>query len=122
VRQKQLIVRSWILQLVSLKVTKVEVKLMSSFLVSNTVQVSSLPPPTAQNPNPEQYTFISTSSGDEFQIFPDPRGNTLGRGTEIVLNIDEDEKEWLSVFKLKSLMCVPSSALVPVGRARANGQ
>lgn len=77
-----------------------------SFLVSDTVRVSSLPPPTAQNPNPEQYTFVSTSSGDEFQVFPDPRGNTLGRGTEIVLKIDEHEKEWLSVFKLKSLMYV----------------
>jgi heat shock protein beta len=77
-----------------------------SFLVSDTVRVSSLPPPTAQNPNPEQYTFVSTSSGDEFQVFPDPRGNTLGRGTEIVLKIEENEKEWLSVFKLKSLMYV----------------
>jgi HSP90 family molecular chaperone len=99
--------RSGFLQLVSSEVLIVEVELISSFLVSDTVQVSSLPPPTAQNPNPEQYTFVSTSSGDEFQIFPDPRGNTLGRGTEIVLNINEDEKEWLSVFKLKSLMYVP---------------
>jgi heat shock protein beta len=111
VREKELIPRSWFLQLVSYDLPWRGVELISSFLVSNTVQVSSLPPPTAQNPNPEQYTFVSTSSGDEFQIFPDPRGNTLGRGTEIVLNIDEDEKEWLSVFKLKSLMYVPLSPL-----------
>jgi heat shock protein beta len=83
---------------------------VTSFLVSNTVRVSSLPPATAQNPNPEQYTFVSTSSGDEFQVFPDPRGNTLGRGTEIILNIEEEEKEWLSVFKLKALMYVFSPA------------
>jgi len=95
--------RSWFLQLVRYHIPG-RVQLMPSFLVSNTVRVSSLPPPTAQNPNPEQYTFVSTSSGDEFQVFPDPRGNTLGRGTEIVLNIEEEEKEWLSVFKLKSLM------------------
>jgi HSP90 family molecular chaperone len=30
----------------------------------------------------------------------------LGRGTEIILQIDEEEKEWLSVFKLKDLMYV----------------
>jgi heat shock protein beta len=51
-----------------------------------------------------QPTFVSTSSGDSFEVFPDPRGNTLGRGTEIVLDIQEDEKEWLSTSRLKGLM------------------
>lgn len=76
----------------------------SCFLVSPTVRVSSLPPVTKENPNPIQHTFVSSSSGDSFEIFPDPRGNTLGRGTEIVLTIEEEEKEWLSVTKLKGLM------------------
>nr|ODN91222.1 cation-transporting ATPase [Cryptococcus depauperatus CBS 7841] len=76
----------------------------SCFLVSPTVRVSSLPPPTRENPSPIQHTFVSSSSGDEFQIFPDPRGNTLGRGTEILLTIGESEKEFLSVSKLKSLI------------------
>ncbi|ODO00654.1 cation-transporting ATPase [Cryptococcus wingfieldii CBS 7118] len=76
----------------------------SCFLVSPTVRVSSLPPPTKENPRPTQYTFVSEASGDSFQIFTDPRGNTLGRGTEIILTIGEDEKEWLSVAKLKGLI------------------
>ncbi|WVQ75175.1 hypothetical protein IAR50_004785 [Cryptococcus sp. DSM 104548] len=76
----------------------------SCFLVSPTVRVSSLPPPTKENPQPTQYTFVSEASGDSFQIFADPRGNTLGRGTEIVLTIGEDEKEWLSAAKLKGLI------------------
>lgn len=76
----------------------------SCFLVSPTVRVSSLPPATKDNPNPSQYTFVSSSSGDSFEIFSDPRGNTLGRGTEIVLTIEEEEKEWLSVAKLKGLI------------------
>lgn len=75
-----------------------------SFLVSPTVRVSSLPPATSSNPDPIQYTFTSTSSGDSFEIFPDPRGNTLSRGTEIVLTLGEDEGEFLSVHKLKALM------------------
>ncbi|KAK4686199.1 molecular chaperone HtpG, partial [Tremellales sp. Uapishka_1] len=76
----------------------------SCFLVSPTVRVSSLPPATLANPSPIQNTFVSTSSGDSFEIYPDPRGNTLGRGTEIVLTIQEDEGEWLSVTKLQALI------------------
>lgn len=78
-----------------------------SFLVSPTVRVSSLPPATSSNPEPIQYTFTSSSSGDSFEIFPDPRGNTLGRGTEIVLEIQPEDQEFLSVNTLKSLMWVP---------------
>ncbi|KAI9632990.1 putative cation-transporting ATPase [Dioszegia hungarica] len=76
----------------------------SCFLVAPTVRVSSLPPTTSANPNPEQHTFVSTSSGDSFDIYLDPRGNTLGRGTEIVLEISEEEAEWLSVSRLKGLI------------------
>ncbi|WRT69461.1 uncharacterized protein IL334_006447 [Kwoniella shivajii] len=76
----------------------------SCFLVSPTVRVSSLPPATTNNPNPEQYTFVSSSTGDSFEVFLDPRGKTLGRGTEIVLTIGEDEAEFLSVDHLKSLI------------------
>lgn len=94
---------SWSVE-IPLQAKKVRSADSNSFLISNSVRVSSLPPPSAGNPNPVQHTFVSTSSGDEFQVFPDPRGNTLGRGTEIVLRIEEEEKEWLSVFKLKALM------------------
>ncbi|RXK36361.1 cation-transporting ATPase [Tremella mesenterica] len=74
------------------------------FLVSPTVQVSSLPPATSANPTPQQHTFVSTAAGDSFEIFPDPRGNTLGRGTEIILSIGEEDGEFLSVNKLKNLI------------------
>lgn len=72
--------------------------------MSPTVHVSSIPPSTSANPDPIQHTFFSSASGDSFEINQDPRGNTLGRGTEIVLDIQEDEKEWLSVTRLRSLM------------------
>ena len=55
----------------------------SSFLVADKVYVSSLPPPTAANPNPVQYVFSSGAEEASFEVYPDPRGNTLGRGTEI---------------------------------------
>ncbi|WWC65635.1 uncharacterized protein I303_108255 [Kwoniella dejecticola CBS 10117] len=76
----------------------------SCFLVSPTVRVSSLPPATSGNSEPTQHTFVSSSTGDSFEVFPDPRGNTLGRGTEIVLSIGEEEAEFLSVEKLKTLI------------------
>ena len=75
-----------------------------SFLVSPTVRVSSLPPATAGYPEPVQYTFTSSSSGDSFEVFPDPRGNTLGRGTEIILEIQPEDGRFLSVTNLKTLM------------------
>ena len=53
-----------------------------------------LPTPGAQDADPEQYTFVSTSLGDEYQIFPNRQGNILGRGTEIVLNIDRWDRWW----------------------------
>ncbi|GMK55180.1 hypothetical protein CspeluHIS016_0202360 [Cutaneotrichosporon spelunceum] len=76
----------------------------SSFLVSPTVQVSSIPPVSEKDPEPVQYTFVSSSTGDRFEVFRDPRGNTLGRGTEIILNISEEDKEFLSPTTLKALI------------------
>lgn len=76
----------------------------SAFLVSPEVKVSSIPPPTKDNPDPVQYTFVSRASGDTFEVYPDPRGNTLGRGTEIVLTIGEEDKKFLSTNFLKSLI------------------
>lgn len=76
----------------------------SSFLVTPTVRVASLPAPTKENPKPEQYVFVSNAKGDTFEVFPDPRGNTLGRGTEVVLEIGEDDHQFLSTNELKSLM------------------
>jgi len=57
----------------------------SSFLVSDRVYVSSVAPKSDKNPNPVQHVFSSFSDDTSFEIYPDPRGNTLGRGTEITL-------------------------------------
>lgn len=75
-----------------------------SFLVSPVVRVSSLPPATAEHPDPVQHTFVSTASGDTFEVFADPRGNTLGRGTEIILDIGDEDEQFLSTNNLKALM------------------
>ncbi|WOO77666.1 Endoplasmin [Vanrija pseudolonga] len=76
----------------------------SCFLVSPVVRVSSLPPATAEHPDPVQHTFVSTASGDTFEVFADPRGNTLGRGTEIILDIGDEDEQFLSTNNLKALI------------------
>lgn len=40
----------------------------------------------------EQYVWESAADA-EFSIMADPRGNTLGRGTEITLHLREDAEE-----------------------------
>jgi heat shock protein beta len=84
----------------------------SSYLVSPRVKVISLPAPSPSNPEPEQWIFESTASGDEFSVYPDPRGKTLKFegggpcGTEIVLDLPEDgENDWvLETDRLKGLV------------------
>jgi len=78
----------------------------SSFLVADRVEVASLPPKSAQNPNPVQHIFSSSASESTFEVYPDPRGNTLGRGTEITLYLKPDASEYLGTVTLASLMCV----------------
>lgn len=68
------------------------------------MRVASIPAPTKDNPNPEQYVFVSNAKGDTFEVFPDPRGNTLGRGTEVTLEIGGDDDKFLSTNTIKSLM------------------
>jgi hypothetical protein len=58
-----------------------------SFLVADQVYVASVPPKSEKNPNPVQHVFSSSSEESSFEIYPDPRGNTLGQGTEITLII-----------------------------------
>ncbi|KAF4724922.1 hypothetical protein FOZ63_021782, partial [Perkinsus olseni] len=38
-----------------------------------------------------------------FSVGPDPRGDTLGRGTEITLHLKEDAHEYLEESRLKDL-------------------
>jgi heat shock protein beta len=57
----------------------------SSFLVSNRVTVASKSPEDGT-----QHVWESVNGENSFHVYPDPRGNTLGRGTEITLHLKED--------------------------------
>ena len=70
----------------------------SSFLVADRVQVASKHPDS-----PDQYVWSSTNGASEFNIWKDPRGNTLTRGTEITLFLKEDAVEYASDMKLLGL-------------------
>ncbi|KAH8999049.1 heat shock protein Hsp90 [Lactarius akahatsu] len=67
----------------------------SSFLVADKVYVASVPAKTSDIPNPQQYIFSSSSDDNDFSTYPDPRGNTLERGTEITLVLKPDALEYL---------------------------
>eukprot|EP00578_Thalassiosira_sp_NH16_P020579 CAMPEP_0181097930 /NCGR_PEP_ID=MMETSP1071-20121207/11838_1 /TAXON_ID=35127 /ORGANISM="Thalassiosira sp., Strain NH16" /LENGTH=826 /DNA_ID=CAMNT_0023180457 /DNA_START=22 /DNA_END=2502 /DNA_ORIENTATION=+ len=71
----------------------------SSFLVADRVSVAS-----KNNDDDTQYIWESLNGEASFHVGPDPRGNTLGRGTEITLHLKEDADEYLSPYKLKELI------------------
>jgi len=70
----------------------------ASFLVAERVQVASKHPDS-----PDQYIWTSTNGSHDFQVFKDPRGNTLTRGTEITLFLKEDAVEYASQTKLEQM-------------------
>ena len=70
----------------------------SSFLVADRVQVASKHPDS-----PDQYVWTSTNCANDFQVFKDPRGNTLTRGTEITLFLKDDAMEYASQDKLEKM-------------------
>lgn len=76
----------------------------SSFLVADRVYVASVPPQSESQPNPVQHVFSSSADDSSFEIYPDPRGNTLGRGTEITLVLKEEEAEYLDTQTLQRLV------------------
>jgi len=71
----------------------------STFLVADRVSVAS-----KSNDSDVQYIWESLNGDASFHVGPDPRGNTLGRGTEITLHLKEDADEYLSPNKLKELI------------------
>jgi heat shock protein beta len=60
----------------------------SAFLVSDRLTVASKHPSDSV-----QYIWESVNGESSFYVAPDPRGNTLGRGTEITLHLKDDAVE-----------------------------
>ncbi|KAH9951681.1 heat shock protein Hsp90 [Amylocystis lapponica] len=81
----------------------------SSFLVADHVYVSSLAAKSSTNPEPVQYVFESSADESSFEIYPDTRGNTLGRGTEITMVLKEDALEYTDPQKITELVDKHSS-------------
>ncbi|KAI0322433.1 heat shock protein Hsp90 [Amylostereum chailletii] len=76
----------------------------SSFLVADQVYVASVPAKTHSNPDTPQYVFSSTAEENDFAIYPDPRGRTLERGTEITLILKPDAVEYLDNVNISKLV------------------
>jgi len=70
----------------------------STFLVADKVTVASKHPESD-----EQYVWESTNGSNSFFVAKDPRGNTLGRGTEITLHLKEDAEEYASGDRIRDL-------------------
>ncbi|VDM17025.1 unnamed protein product [Hydatigera taeniaeformis] len=68
----------------------------SAFLVSDRVTVIS------KHNDDDQYVWESDSTS--FKIAKDPRGNTLGRGTEVILHVKEEAKEYLQQDVLRKIL------------------
>merc|ERR1739845_140216 len=68
---------------------------MGAFLVADKVSVTS-------KCNDDAVQHVWESSADaSFTVVDDPRGNTLGRGTRVTLQLKEDAHDYLSEDKLK---------------------
>ncbi|KAL8446500.1 hypothetical protein Emed_004954 [Eimeria media] len=69
----------------------------SAFLVADRVTVVS------KNKDDEQYIWESSADA-RYYVAKDPRGNTLTRGTCVLLHLKEDATEFLDEMKLKDLI------------------
>lgn len=69
----------------------------SVFLISDNVKVRS-----KSDDSDTQFIWESTAEGSYF-VYPDPDGNTLGRGTEIILKLKENAAEYLDEAKLEKI-------------------
>merc|ERR1719163_1389509 len=68
----------------------------SVYLVADKVQV------TSKHNDDDQHIWDSTADAS-FTVSKDPRGNTLGRGTEVKLFLKEDASEFLEQSRLEDL-------------------
>eukprot|EP01097_Dermamoeba_algensis_P003497 TRINITY_DN2422_c0_g1_i2.p1 TRINITY_DN2422_c0_g1~~TRINITY_DN2422_c0_g1_i2.p1 ORF type:complete len:691 (+),score=232.00 TRINITY_DN2422_c0_g1_i2:269-2074(+) len=69
----------------------------SVFLVADKVTVIS------KHNDDKQHIWESTAN-DSFTVVEDPRGNTLGRGTQIVLHMKEDQEDYLNTDTLRNII------------------
>ncbi|KAF9973393.1 hypothetical protein BGZ73_003355 [Actinomortierella ambigua] len=69
----------------------------SVFLVADKVRV------TSKHNDDDQYVWESTAVND-FTIAKDPRGNTLGRGTQIAIYLKPDQDQYLEERRLSKLV------------------
>jgi len=69
----------------------------SVYLIADRVRVVS------KHNDDEQYIWESTADSS-FSIAKDPRGNTLGRGTEITMFLKEDASEYLNQARLEEII------------------
>jgi len=69
----------------------------SVYLVADKVRV------VTKNNDDEQYIWESTADSSFF-VAKDPRGNTLGRGTEITMFLKEDASEFLQQTRLEEVI------------------
>ncbi len=69
----------------------------SAYLVADKVQVIS------KHNDDDQYVWESSASS-EFTVSKDPRGNTLGRGTEVILHLKEGSTDFSTRFHINSAL------------------
>lgn len=70
----------------------------SVFLVAERVRVA-----TKHDDSDKQLVWESTGDGTFF-LYEDERGNTLGRGTELTLELKQDADEFLEIEKIKEMI------------------
>jgi len=70
----------------------------SAFLVADQVTVIS-----KNNDDPMQHVWTSTADG-QFTVSPDPRGVTLGRGTQVILHLKDDAQEYLDNEQVEEII------------------
>jgi len=71
----------------------------SSYLVADKVTVA-----TKHPDDPTQHVWTSNNGDSSFSIGEDPRGDTLGRGTEITLHLKDDAEEYANFNRLEGLV------------------